>query len=162
MGDFKTTSYQADYLKKFATDREQEQSIYYQIPDQFSEYESKSYNPFYFFTNSGEFNLNEINKSYRLEQIKRMKFYKELEEKRLREMHRLNPPIINLGDMTMDQHLNNFQNTFFSIVKDLETEPKISTKILTKDHRLFYVGILFLIIFMLYLILEQLNTFHTD
>ncbi len=156
MGDFKTTTYQADYLKKFATDREQETNIYYSIPDQFVEYESKSYNPFYFFTSSGEFNLNEINKSYRLEQIKRMQFFKELEEKRLAEMYRLNPPIPNLGELSIDQHMRGLQSTFFGIVSDLENKP-IDTKILTTNHRLFYLGIFCLIIFMLYLILNQFS-----
>src|SRR5689334_15394778 len=111
MGDFKTTSYQADYLKNFATDREQDTNIYYKLPDQFVEYESKSYNPFYFFTSSGEFNLNEINKSYRLEQIKRMQFYKDLELKRLEELNRTKQPP-NLTDYTVAQHMDNFQNTF--------------------------------------------------
>src|SRR5579863_1655479 len=113
MGDFKTTSYQADYLQDRLKNKEQGTNIYYKLPDQFVEYESKSYNPFYFFTSSGEFNLNEINKSYRLEQIKRMEFYKKLEQRRLAEMDRIRPPVPNLMALTLYQHVINFQNTFF-------------------------------------------------
>lgn len=159
MGDLKTTSYQADYLKKFATDREQETNIYYKLPDQFVEYESKSYNPFYFFTSSGEFNLNEINKSYRLEQIKRMQFFKELEERRLAESNRLNPSVPGLTELSVYQHMMNFQNTFFGIISDLESSTTpINLEILTKNNRLFYIGIFFLIIFFLYIFIIYVSS----
>lgn len=150
MGDFKTTSYQADYLQDRLKNKEQGTNIYYKLPDQFVEYESKSYNPFYFFTSSGEFNLNEINKSYRLEQIKRMEFYKKLEQRRLAEMDRIRPPVPNLMALTLYQHVINFQNTFFGIIHDLQTEP-IDMSILTKNYRSFYLGALLLIIFLLYI-----------
>ena len=150
MGDFKTTSYQADYLQARLKNKEQGTNIYYKLPDQFVEYESKSYNPFYFFTSSGEFNLNEINKSYRLEQIKRMEFYKKLEQRRLAEMDRIRPPVPNLMALTLYQHVINFQNTFFGIIHDLQTEP-IDMSILTKNYRSFYLGALLLIIFLLYI-----------
>ena len=150
MGDFKTTSYQADYLQDRLKNKEQGTNIYYKLPDQFVEYESKSYNPFYFFTSSGEFNLNEINKSYRLEQIKRMEFYKKLEQRRLAEMDRIRPPVPNLMELTLYQHVINFQNTFFGIIHDLQTEP-IDMSILTKNYRSFYLGALLLIIFLLYI-----------
>ncbi len=158
MGDLKTTSYQADYLKKFATDREQEPNIYYNLPDQFVEYESKSYNPFYFFTSSGEFNLNEINKSYRLEQLKRMQFYKGLEEKRQMEINKINPPKPSLIELSLYQHIMNFQNTFFGIISDLESsQVPINSDILTKNNRLFYIGIFLLVIFVLYIFVMYIN-----
>ena len=156
MGDLKTTSYQADYLKKFATDREQEPNIYYNLPDQFVEYESKSYNPFYFFTSSGEFNLNEINKSYRLEQIKRMQFYKGLEETRQAEINKINPPKPSLTELSLYQHIMNFQNTFFGIISDLESaQTPINSDILTKNNRLFFIGILIMFIAIVILLVHS-------
>jgi len=156
MGDFKTTTYQADYLKWEAHNKEQNPSIFYNLPDQFTEYENKSYNPIDFLTNSGEFNLNLINKSFRLEQLKRMKFFRQRELERLETEAKLNPQPIPLTQLTIGQHLVGFQNMFYGIVSDLTDKP-INSEILTKNNRLFYLGIFFLMIFIIYAILSRIQ-----
>lgn len=152
MGDFKTTSYQADYLKKFAANPEQQTNIYYNIPDQFVEYESKAYNPFYFFTNSGEFNLNEINKSYRLEQIKRMKFFKQLEEKRLANTPK---PKASISELSLAENIKLFRLSLLGMWSDIITQKTLNQSILTKDNRMFYLGILLIVMFLFYLLISQ-------
>ena len=156
MADFKTTAYQADVLKKEVDNTEQTASIYYNVPDQFVEYENKSYNPIDFFTNSGEFNMNLINKSYRLEQLKRMEFYRKLERDRLDTLHKLNPKIEYPLNLSIGQNLINLQNTFFGIYSDLITEP-ININIITKNNRMFYLGMFLIIIFIVYAIISKIQ-----
>jgi hypothetical protein len=156
MADFKTTSYQADLFAKEAKDREQEASIYYKLPDQFLEYENKSYNPIDFLTSSGEFNIDLINKSYREEQLKRMEFFRQKERERLETDAKLNKKPLPLTQLTIGQHLDNFSNTFYNIISDTTKEP-LNTEIITKDNRLFYIGIFLLILFIIYAVLSRIQ-----
>lgn len=154
MGDFKTTSYQSDLLKYYG-DVNKNTNIYYELPDQFTQYEYRSYNPIDFLTSSGEFNLDLINKSYREEQLKRMKHFRKLEKQRLALAPQPPPSILSLslGDNVLE-----FQKTFEGIFDDLTNHSvPISLNIFTKDNRLFYLGILLLMIFFAYMIINNIQ-----
>jgi len=155
MGDIRTTTYQAEELKKIGETDEQSIDIYRDLPDQFWTYENMTYNPLDFFTSSGEFNLALFNKTYRDEQLRRMNYYNEIEKKRLEELNalRINKP--DLLSMTIGEHLIQMKNTPFEIAKDLRTQP-INTEILMKGNRLFYIGLFCVFIFILYLIINNL------
>lgn len=119
--------------------------------DQFTPYEDKSYDPARFFTSSGEFNLSQFNKLYREEQLKRINFYRSQEEARLKELDK-NQPAPDLLNYTLGQHLINMKNTPFNIGSDLIND-QFSYRIFTKDNRMFYLGLILVIIFLIYLIL---------
>lgn len=158
MGDFKTTSYQADLFDFNQKNQQRGTGIYYTLPDQFVEYENRSYNPIDFLTNSGEFNIDLINKSYRLEQLKRMEFFRQKERERLETASKLYSVPIPLTQLTIGQHLIGFQNTFYGITYDLiDSDKPINFEIVTKDHRLFYLGIFFLLIFLIYACLTRIK-----
>jgi len=157
MADFKTTSYQADVLKEFGTrdfgSNDHVHNPYYKLPDQFTQYENRSYNPIDFLTNSGEFNLDLINKSYRTEQLKRMKFFRELEQQRLAD-NPLPPPTP--LDLTLGQNLTKFQETIFDLMKDLTDGSKpLTSRTLTKSNRLFYLGLLLILVYLIYLLIRK-------
>jgi hypothetical protein len=130
-------------------------NIYANIPDQFTKYEQNPQNAFDYFTSSGEFNLALFNKTFREEQLKRIAFYKDLEEKRLKELNTEFKPMPDLHKMTVGQHLLNMKDTFFAIWQDLQTEP-LNSSIILRDHRLFYIGLLLVIIFIIYVIFKHL------
>jgi len=157
MSDLQTTSYQAQELQQLAGNPEQVIDIYRDLPDQFWQYEDKAYNPLDFFTSSGEFNLALFNKTFRDEQLQRMTFYNELEKKRLDELNALKKSKPDLLSLTIGQHLINMKDTPFNIANDLTHQP-LSTHVIMKDNRLFYIGLLFIIIFITYLIMQNLIT----
>lgn len=147
MSDTTLTSYQASQLHP----TEEVENIYSQLPDQFTHY--KKFSPFDFFTSSGEFNLSLFNQEFREEQLKRIQFYRDREIKRLKKLQEEMPNPPNLLQMNVGQQLTNMKNTFFDIESDLVHQP-ISTSTFTKNHRLFYIGLLLIIIFILYLIIN--------
>jgi hypothetical protein len=161
MADFKTTSYQADYLKHFDDAADQETNIYYNLPDQFTQYEYRSYNPIDFMTSSGEFNLDLVNKSYRQEQLMRMKHFRELEKRKLARESAIPSNLANSRngqantktplELTVGENIIQFQNTFFDIVTDVfdGTKP-LNSQIMTENNRLFYLGFFFVMIFVIY------------
>jgi hypothetical protein len=156
MADFKTTSYQADLFALNEKNREQDISIYYKLPDQFVEYENRSYNPIDLLTSSGEFNIDLINKSFREEQLKRMEFFRQRERERLEAEAKLARVPTPLTQLTVGQHLDNFQSMFYGIIRDTKTEP-LNSEIVTKDNRLFYLGIFFFILFIIYAVLSRIQ-----
>uniref|UniRef100_A0A6C0LS75 Uncharacterized protein n=1 Tax=viral metagenome TaxID=1070528 RepID=A0A6C0LS75_9ZZZZ len=155
MGDLMTTSYQAEQIAIEEGDREQNINIFSRIPDQFTRYENKTYNPLDFYTSSGEFNLSLFNQAFREEQLRRIDFYRKRELERLEELNKQQIQKPNLHQLSIGQHLINIKDTFFGLIKDLENEP-LSTNTLLKNNRLFYIGLLFVIIFILYLIINNL------
>ena len=130
-------------------------NIYSKIPDQFTRYEDVNKNNFDYFTSSGEFNLALFNKTFREEQLKRIDFYKKLEEDRLAELNKTIKPKLALHEMSIAQHITNMKNTFFGVITDLQVE-QLSVDILTKDYRLFYIGLFFVIMFITYVIFKHL------
>lgn len=125
------------------------------IPDQFTRYESKIYNPMDFYTSSGEFNLALFNKTFREEQLKRVAFYRQQEIDRLTELNNQQPPPLRIHQETVGQHILKIKDSVFGIINDSITEP-ISTDIFIKNNRLFYLALLFIIIFIIYLIIHFL------
>jgi hypothetical protein len=152
MADIQTTSYRAAELY---TPKKNE-TIYAQLPDQFTNYDRKLYNPFNFYTSSGEFNLGLFNKTFREEQLKRIDFFRKAEQQRLEELNRSAPPPADLHQLTVGQYVRNMKDTFFDVANDLQTKP-LSTEILMKNNRLFYIGLLLIIIFVIYLVLSNLT-----
>jgi hypothetical protein len=130
-------------------------NIYSTIPDQFTRYEDVNKNNFDYFTSSGEFNLALFNKTFREEQLKRVAFYKKLEEDRLNELNKTVKPKLALHEISVAQHIFNMKDTIFNILSDLQTQP-LSMDILLKDYRLFYIGLFFVILFLIYLIFRHL------
>lgn len=161
MGDLKTTAYQATMTYQYGHGPEQNTNIYSELPDQFTEYENKTYNPIDFYTSSGEFNLSLFNRTYREEQLKRIQFFRDQELKRLRQEDADTKSKPNLLDLTLKQHLTNFKDTFFGIWHDLQTQP-LTTKIFTKNNRLFYIGVLLVLIFIIYLVLYSFVSIGTS
>lgn len=130
-------------------------NIYANIPDQFTRYEDVNKNNFDYFTSSGEFNLALFNKTFREEQLKRVAFYKKLEEDRLTELNKTIKPKLALHQISVAQHIFNMKDTIFNILSDLQTQP-LSMDIILKDYRLFYIGLFFVILFLIYLIFRHL------
>jgi hypothetical protein len=151
MTDTQTSSYQG-YLQD---NPELRSNIYSKIPDQFARYESKTYNPFDFYTSSAQFNLSNINQHYREEQLKRLQFYRDKERQRMQDLNDSIQTTPSLTSLTLGQHLTNLKNTFFGIGHDL-TKEGFKTNVFTKDNRLFYLGIFLLLIYLLYLILSNI------
>jgi hypothetical protein len=125
------------------------------MPDQFTKYDSMTYDPTQFYTSSGEFNLALFNKTFREEQIKRIQFYRKQEEDKL---NRLNaePPAPDFANLSVGQHIFNMKDSVFNTVSDLASGKPLSSSILTKNNRLFYFGLLLVIIFIVYLVLANL------
>jgi hypothetical protein len=130
-------------------------NIFSNIPDQFQRYEDVNKNSFDYFTSSGEFNLALFNKTFREEQLKRIAFYKKLEENRIDELNKTIKAQPALHELTVGQHILNMKNTFFNIIQDIQTEP-LNLTILTKNYRLFYIGLFFVLIFITFVILKHL------
>lgn len=128
-------------------------NIYAELPDQFTRYESELYNPIDFYTSSGEFNLANFNKTYREEQLKRINFYRNEEIKRLREMAQWQPPP-SFFQLSIGEHLVRMKDSFFGTIYDLQTEP-LSINIITKNNRLFYIGLFLILVFVVYLVLSS-------
>jgi hypothetical protein len=161
MGDIRTTTYQAEELKKLEDTEQPSIDIYRDLPDQFWKYENMTYNPLDFFTSSGEFNLALFNKTFRDEQLKRMNYYNEIEQKRLEELNALQVNEPDLLSMSIGEHLIQMKNTPFEIVNDLRTQP-LNLEIFLKKNRLFYIGIFLILIFILYLMLNSLSESRKD
>lgn len=155
MGDIRTTSYQGAELQKLAASDEQIINIYQDTPDQFWQFDNMLYNPLDFFTSSGEFNLALFNKSFRDEQQRRMDYYNDLEQQRLNDLNILQKAKPKLLDLTIGEHLIQMKDTPFDMFKDLTNAP-LNSEILLKNNRLFYIGLFFLFIFIMYLILNNL------
>jgi hypothetical protein len=136
-------------------------NIYTNIPDQFAKYEGNQENSFDFFTSSGEFNLALFNKTFREEQLKRIAFYKKEEQKRINELNKNSRTAPKLHELNILEHMVNMKNTFFSIWSDLQTKP-LNMSILTTGHRLFYIGLFFFIVFLIYLILNHIIIINKD
>ena len=130
-----------------------EYSKLHAVEDQFTPYEEPTYNPLDFFTGSGEFNLALFNKVFREEQRRKQAYFRELEEKRLRELNK-EPPPPKLHQLSIGQHLFNMKDSVIGIIYDMQSEP-LSPEIFLKQNRLFYVGLLLLTIFIIYLILAN-------
>lgn len=155
MGDIRTTSYQGEEIEKLTGNDEQVFDIYRNLPDQFWQYDNMNYNPLDFFTASGDFNLALFNKTYRDEQLRRMNYYNDLEKKRLEELNALQEKQPDLLGLTIGEHLIKMKDAPFQIYNDLVTQP-INSDILLKNNRLFYIGLFFIMIMILYVILSNL------
>jgi hypothetical protein len=152
MTDTQTTSYQAAQIH---SSEEANASIFSQLPDQFTKYEDKTYNPIDFYTSSGEYNLSLFNKTFREEQLKRIDFFRNQELKRLQELNNQVKPKPKFTELSIGEHMIKMKDTFFGIISDLETK-KFSINIFLKDYRLFYIGLFLVIVFIIFLILSNL------
>ena len=130
-------------------------SIFNNLPDQFTKYDTMTYNPLDFYTASGEFNLALFNKTFREEQIRRIEFYRKYEEDRLRRLEEEENKVVKFQDLSVGQHLINMKNTIFDITSDIIAGKPISPKLFTKNNRMFYLGLILLIIFIIYLTLNN-------
>lgn len=124
--------------------------------DQFTRYENQLYDPMNYYTSSGEFNLGLLNREYREEQLRRIAFYRDREKAKLVELDSQIQSKPNLLQLSVGQHLSNIKTTFFDIINDLTTKP-LNIRILTVNNRLFYLGLLMIIIFLLYLVTKHLT-----
>jgi hypothetical protein len=152
MTDTLTTSYQSSQLYSPIVTKDR---TYDKLPDQFTRYQNKIYNPIDFFTSSGEFNLSLFNKVFREEQLKRMAFYKQQEIARLNKLNYETPETLPLDKMSVGEHLLNMKKSIFDIWYDLQSKP-IDSKLITKNNRMFYVGLFIVVIIIIWLILKQL------
>jgi hypothetical protein len=127
------------------------------LPDQFTPYDGVHNNPWDYFTNTGEFNLALFNKVFVEDQVKQHKYYLQLEDQKLSQLQ-LNEPVVknSLLELSVSDQLINTKNTFFEILSDLQTKP-LNINIVTQGNRLFYLGLLLVIIFIIYLILVQFS-----
>lgn len=136
-------------------DPEIKTNVFSDLPDQFIQYDEKTYNPLDFYTSSGEFNLALFNKTFRQEQINRIQFYRKQEEDRLRRLsEEPGPP--KFHDLSVGQHLIQMKATVFNIISDISAGKPITPQLFLKDNRLFYLGLLFVVIFVFFLILSNL------
>lgn len=126
-------------------------TIFRELPDQFVRYDAQTYNPLDFYTSSGEFNLSLFNQTFREEQIKRILFYRKQEKERLAKLAE-QPSPINLNELSIGQHLIRMKNTFFDITHEMTSNKPISPQLFIKNNRLFYIGLMLLMIFFVYLI----------
>lgn len=124
------------------------------LSDQYTQYENNT-NPLDFFTSSGEFNTELFNRTFREEQLKRIKFYRNQEQDFLNSLD-TDPPEKKLLDFTVGEHVINTKDAFFGIIYDLSSE-QLTSDIFTKNNRLFYLGLIFLTIYLTYLFLKNLN-----
>jgi hypothetical protein len=115
-------------------------------------YLQPQYNQFDFYTSSGEFNLAKFNQVFREEQIKRVDYYRKKDAEDLAKLNKEGPPK-KLDQLSIGDHIIGIKNTAFNIIVDLQNEP-LTIDIFTKDNRLFYLGLLMLIIFLIYLIFK--------
>lgn len=120
--------------------------------DQYTPYEEPTYNPLDFYSGSGEFNLALFNKVYREEQRRKQAYFRELEEQRLRELNK-EPPPPKLHQLAIGQHLINMKESFIGLIYDFQSEP-LSPELFLKQNRLFYLGLLLLIFYILYLVIR--------
>jgi len=130
--------------------------VFNDLPDQFTKYEELSYNPLDYYTASGEFNLALFNKTFREDQIKRIEFYRMAEAKRLEELNQEANKTTPLHLLSIGQIFINMKDAIFGICTDLSSDQPITTDILLKNNRLFYVGLLMVIIYLLYLLFSNL------
>lgn len=125
--------------------------------DQFTKYEDQVTDPLAFYTSSGQFNLENFNRTFREEQLKRINFYRNAEIQRLKQLQDIQPVSPPIFQLSVGEHLIKLKNAFFGIVRDLQTEP-LNSDIFTKNNRLFYVGLFLVMIFIIYLIFNSLIT----
>ena len=127
-------------------------NIYADIPDQFTKYENQISNPFDYFTSTGEFNLALFNQRFRQEQLKRIAFYRNEELKRLKELNSKTPDHLQLHKLSVEQHIFNMKKTLFDVWNDICTKD-ITVSIITRDNRIFYIGMFLVFVFILWLVL---------
>jgi hypothetical protein len=135
---------QPDYLKNQIN----------QLPDQYSQYDDLASNPLDFYTGNGEFNIQKFNKVFRDQQKSRTTYYDELEKQRLDKLKQIKDEK-KLDQYTIGEHFIKMKDSFLGIIEDLQKE-ETPDNILTKDNRLFYVGLLFLTFFLLYIMMRFL------
>lgn len=152
MGDIQTSAYQATMTYQYGQNPEQNANINSELPDQFTHYENKTYNPMDFYTSSGEYNLANFNKRYREEQLKRIQYFRDKELQRMEKEEAAKPNTV--MNLSIRQQLIQMKNTFFDIWSDLQNKP-ITMKIFTEDDRMYYIGLFFVIVFIIYLILSS-------
>jgi hypothetical protein len=146
MSDIRVNSYRA---AQQYSNQDDKNVIYNQLPDQFYHFEDQPKNSFDFFTSSGEFNLALFNKTYREEQLKRISFYRRQEKERLEKLSKSTPPPPVLHQLSVGQHILNMKDRFFETLYDIQRKP-LDMKIFTVDNRMFYLGMLIIIMFFIY------------
>lgn len=123
-------------------------------PDQFKQYDDLATNPLDFYTGNGEFNIQKFNKVFRDQQKGRTTYYEELEKQRLDKLKEIQEEK-KLGQYTVGEHFIRMKDSFLGIIEDLQQE-ETPDNVLTKDNRLFYIGLLLLTFFLFYVILRFL------
>jgi hypothetical protein len=121
------------------------------LPDQYTQYDNMPQNPLDFYTGSGEFDVSLFNQVFLEEQKKRQAYYQYLEEKKLAELNK-EPPAPKIHELSIGKHLLKMKDTLFNIIQDLYTTnlDKYDSTILTKNNRMFYIGLFIVIFFILY------------
>jgi hypothetical protein len=122
--------------------------------DQFTPYDSVHSNPWNFFTSTGEFNLALFNRTFVEDQMKQHKYYQQIENQQLAELN-APAPKPSLLSLSVGEQLLNVKNAFFNIISDVQRKP-LSIETFTSDNRMYYIGLLFVIIFIVYVILKQI------
>ena len=132
-------------------------TVFDNLADQLTKYKNPTYDNFDFDTSGGEFNLALFNKTFRDEQVKRIKFYKNTEERKLDALNKsvVIPP--NILQISIGQHLINMKNTMFEIIHETQTQPVNAKSLLLRNNRLFYIGLMLITIFVVYIILNNLT-----
>jgi hypothetical protein len=126
------------------------------IDDQFVPYEDISLNNnFNFYTNSGEFSMQLFNKVFLENQRARQLYYQNVEDERLRQLNEVETKP-KLHELTIGKHLINIKDCYFGIVDDLLNDQHYDVTIITKQNRIFYIGLSLMFIFIIYVIMKYI------
>ncbi len=123
-------------------------------PDQYAQYDDLATNPLDFYTGNGEFNIQKFNQVFRDQQKGRTTYYQELEKQRLEKLKEIKDEK-KLDQYTIGEHFIRMKDSFLGIIEDLQKE-ETPDNILTKNNRLFYIGLLLLTFFIFYIMLRYL------
>lgn len=125
------------------------------LPNQFTPYYELDQNPLDFYSSTGRFDLSLFDVELTREKLQRMKYYQKKELENLEKIKKEYQPNPSLLSLPVSTHIENMNNAFTGTVKDLENK-KFNFETLTKDNRLFYLGLILILIYIFYLIISSL------
>jgi len=111
--------------------------------------------PFDFLVSSADYNMFNFDTEYRRDQLQRMAHFRRLEEQQQAQIARDHPDDPSLLSLPVSQHLENMKETVSGTIDDLQNK-KVNMDTFTKDNRLFYIGLILIILYILFLIISDL------
>jgi hypothetical protein len=116
---------------------------------------TEAHSPLDFFVSSADYNMFNFDTEYRRDQLQRMVYFRGLEQERQKQIAKDHAEDPGLLSLPVSQHLENMKDTVSGTIDDLQNNG-VTMNTFTKDNRLFYIGLILIILYVLFLIISDL------